>query len=179
MTGGAGFLGAEQGSWAQVCGQDASPDAGPEGQARHGDAPVEQGPSAAQTVAQKFIANKNVVAVLGASTSGSVAATSRRTGRPASRRSRRPRRASTLTKGDNQEATRAFFRVVPADDYQGPTDANYMINKLKVKNVVVFDFQEPYSQGLAGEVEKTLKAAGVTDEPPVRGRTRSQTSRRT
>ena len=69
---------------------------------------------------------------------------------------------TTLTKGDNQEATKSFFRVVPADDYQGPTDAKYMIDVLKVKNVVIIDFQEPYSQGLAGEVEKALKDAGVT-----------------
>ena len=27
---------------------------------------------------------------------------------------------------------------------------------------MIFDFQEPYSQGLGGEVEKALKAAGVT-----------------
>ena len=54
-----------------------------------------------------------------------------------------------------------------------------MINTLKVKNVVLFDFQEPYSQGLAGEVEKVLKAAGVDDEPSVRRRTRSRTSRPT
>ena len=31
-----------------------------------------------------------------------------------------------------------------------------------MKNVVIFDFQEPYSLGLGGEVEKDLKAAGVT-----------------
>ena len=45
---------------------------------------------------------------------------------------------------------------------QGPSDANYMIKTLKVKNVVIVDFQEPYSQGLAGQVETALKAAGVT-----------------
>ena len=28
-----------------------------------------------------------------------------------------------------------------------------MIKTLQVKNVVIFDFQEPYSQGLAGQVE--------------------------
>ena len=42
-----------------------------------------------------------------------------------------------------------------------------MINTLHVKNVVIFDFQEPYSQGLGGQVEKTLKAAGVTTVAPV------------
>ena len=40
-----------------------------------------------------------------------------------------------------------------------------MIKTLKVKNVVVFDFQEPYSLGLASaRSSPTLKAAGVTVE---------------
>ena len=50
---------------------------------------------------------------------------------------------TTLTKGDNQEATKSFFRVIPADDYQGPTDAKYMIDVLKVKNVAIVDFRSP------------------------------------
>ena len=33
---------------------------------------------------------------------------------------------------------------------------------LKVKKVVIFDFQEPYSQGLASAVDTYLKAHGVT-----------------
>jgi branched-chain amino acid transport system substrate-binding protein len=37
-----------------------------------------------------------------------------------------------------------------------------MINTLHVKNVVIFDFQEPYSQGLGSQVEQTLKKAGIT-----------------
>jgi branched-chain amino acid transport system substrate-binding protein len=37
-----------------------------------------------------------------------------------------------------------------------------MINKLKVKKVVLFDFQEPYSQGLASAAETVLKAKGVS-----------------
>jgi branched-chain amino acid transport system substrate-binding protein len=127
-----------------------------------GDAPAEQGPSAAQTVAQKFISNKNLVAVIGGSTSGSVAATSKAFNQAGLVQISSSATRTTLTKGDNQEATKSFFRVIPADDYQGPTDAKYMIGVLKVKNVAIIDFQEPYSQGLAGEVEKALKAAGVT-----------------
>src|SRR4029077_18634391 len=121
-----------------------------------------QGPSAAQSVAQKFIADKNMVAILGGSTSGSVAATSKAFQQAGLVQVSSSATLRTLTKGDTREATKAFFRVVPADDYQGPTDANYMIKTLKAKNVVLFDFQEPYSQGLCGEAEKVLKAAGVT-----------------
>ena len=37
-----------------------------------------------------------------------------------------------------------------------------MIKTLKVKKVVIMDFQEPYSVGLANAVEATLKKAGVS-----------------
>ena len=36
-----------------------------------------------------------------------------------------------------------------------------MLTKLKVKNVVTMDFQEPYSVGLSGAVDQVLKKAGV------------------
>jgi branched-chain amino acid transport system substrate-binding protein len=57
-----------------------------------------------------------------------------------------------------------FFRVVPNDGVQGPTDANYMTSKLGVKRndqVYVIDDQEAYSTGLSDIVERTLKAKGV------------------
>ncbi len=69
---------------------------------------------------------------------------------------------TSLTKGSGREATGAFLRVVPGDYIQGPTDAKFMINQLKVKKVVIMDFQEPYSVGLADAVEATLKAGGVS-----------------
>jgi branched-chain amino acid transport system substrate-binding protein len=162
LTGGAGFLGQEQLSWAKLAVKTLPKSMGLKIKLVPGDAPAEQGPSAAQTVAQKFVANKNIVAVLGGSTSGSVAATSKTFDQAGIVQVSPSATRATLTKGDNQEATKSFYRVVPADDYQGPTDANYMINTLHAKNVVLFDFQEPYSQGLSGEAGKVLKAAGVT-----------------
>jgi branched-chain amino acid transport system substrate-binding protein len=162
LTGGAGFIGQEQLSWAKLAVKTLPKTMGLKIKLVPGDAPAEQGPSAAQTVAQKFIANKSMVGIIGGSTSGSVAATSKAFQQAGLVQISSSATRTTLTKGDNQEATKAFFRVIPADDFQGPTDAKYMIDVMKVKNVVVFDFQEPYSQGLAGEVEKALKAANVT-----------------
>src|SRR5437773_791003 len=71
---------------------------------------------------------------------------------------------SDLTKsvGGVKEGTPAFVRDVPGDYIQGPSDANFMIKNLKVKKVVIMDFQEPYSLGLASAVETTLKAGGVS-----------------
>ena len=59
MTGGAGFLGAEQATWAKYAVKTL---------AKHGlkvklvlgDTPVEQGPAPAQALAQKYVADKSV-----------------------------------------------------------------------------------------------------------------------
>jgi branched-chain amino acid transport system substrate-binding protein len=162
LTGGAGFLGQQQSSWAKYAVKTLAPKMGLKIQLLLGDTPVEQGPAPAQTLAQKYVADKAVVGIVGPSTSGAVGVGSKTYNAAGIVQISESATRTTLTKGDNQEATKSFFRVVPADDIQGPTDAKYMINTLKVKNVVVVDFQEPYSLGLAGGVESALKAAGVT-----------------
>jgi branched-chain amino acid transport system substrate-binding protein len=53
------------------------------------------------------------------------------------------------------------FRVVGRDDQQGPAIANYLAATAKPKTVAVIDDATAYGAGLADEVEKTLKAAGV------------------
>ena len=55
-----------------------------------------------------------------------------------------------------------FFRVVPNDDVQGPTVANYITAKLKFTRVWIIDDQETYSTGLAGSVQNILRSRGVT-----------------
>src|SRR6478735_12162867 len=72
FTGGAGFLGNEQLSWAKYAVKTLAPKYGLKITLVTGDTPVEQGAAPAQTIAQKFIADKAVVAVLGPSTSGAV-----------------------------------------------------------------------------------------------------------
>ena len=52
--------------------------------------------------------------------------------------------------------------MVPGDYIQGPSDARFMIDKLKVKKVVLVDFQEPYSQGLVETMDPLLKAKNVS-----------------
>ena len=164
LTGGAGFLGNEQLSWAKYAVKTLAPRLGLKIQLVTGDTPVEQGSGIATTVAQKFIADKKLVAVLGPSTSGAVAASSDAYAAAGLAHVSPSATRTTLTQrvdGKN-EATPAFFRVVPGDYLQGPTDANFMIKTLKVSKVVIMDFQEPYSVGLADAVEKTLKAGRVS-----------------
>src|SRR3954453_13697036 len=76
VTGGAGFLGAEQGSWAKYAVKTLAKPLGLKVKFVLGDTPVEQGPAPAQALAQKYVGDKSVVVVLGPSTSGAVAASS-------------------------------------------------------------------------------------------------------
>jgi len=54
-----------------------------------------------------------------------------------------------------------FFRVVPNDNIQGPQDANYVINHLHPKDVLVIDDDEAYSQGLVKTMIPVFQKAGV------------------
>src|SRR5260370_42685123 len=76
LTGGAGFLGQEQLSWAKYAVKTLAPPLGLKVTLVPGHTPVEQGPAPAQALAQKFVVDKSVVAILGPSTSGAVAASS-------------------------------------------------------------------------------------------------------
>jgi branched-chain amino acid transport system substrate-binding protein len=162
VTGGAGFLGAEQGSWAKYAVKTLAKPLGLKVKFVLGDTPVEQGPAPAQALAQKYVADKSVLVVLGPSTSGAVAASSSTYYSAKIAHISPSATRTSLTQGSTKEATPAFFRVVPGDYVQGPTDANFMIKTLKVKKVVLLDFQEPYSTGLSDAVESTLKKAGVS-----------------
>jgi len=61
------------------------------------------------------------------------------------------------------------FRVVGRDDQQGPAIATYLANERKPKLVAVVDDASAYGEGIANEVEKTLKAANVKVLPREKG----------
>jgi len=164
LTGGAGFLGQEQSSWASYAVKTLAPGMHLKVKLVLGDTPVEQGPAPAQALAQKYIGDPSVLAILGPSTSGGVAATSK-TFFAAKLAHLSPSATRTdLTQGPvaQREGSPAFFRDVPGDYIQGPSDAAFMIKTLHVKKVVVFDFQEPYSLGLAAAATTVLQKAGVS-----------------
>jgi branched-chain amino acid transport system substrate-binding protein len=60
-----------------------------------------------------------------------------------------------------EQGFKVVFRTVGRDDQQGPAIAAYIANELKAKKVAIADDATAYGEGLANEVEKTLKAAGV------------------
>src|SRR3954452_22603175 len=59
-----------------------------------------------------------------------------------------------------EQGFKNIFRVVGRDDQQGPAVAQYL-ESMKIKKVAIADDATAYGEGLANEVEKTLKAAGV------------------
>ncbi len=62
-----------------------------------------------------------------------------------------------------------IFRTVGRDDQQGPAIASYLNAQYKPKTVAVIDDATAYGEGIANEVEKTLKAAGVVVLPREKG----------
>jgi branched-chain amino acid transport system substrate-binding protein len=165
LTGGAGFLGNAQLKWAKYAVKTLAPKYGLKVNLVTGDTPVEQGAAPAVSLAQKYVSDPKVVAILGPSTSGAVRASSA-TYFAAGIAHVSPSATNTdLTKAENgkpRSATAGFFRIVADDGIQGPSDARFMADKLKAKKVVLIDFQEPYSVGLADSTQAALKAKGVT-----------------
>lgn len=160
LTGGAGFLGNAQLSWAKYAVKRLAPGLGLKVQLLTGDTPVEQGPAPAQALAQKYVADQRVLAVIGPATSGAVASTSQTYFAAGVAHISPSATRTSLTKGTPREGTPGFFRVVPGDYIQGPSDARFMISK-NARKVVIIDFQEPYSVGLADAAQAVLRARNV------------------
>jgi len=118
-------------------------------------------PSKAQIVGQQFASNGAMVAMIGPSGSQEVIAAT-----PILKKAGMAFVSSSATRTDLTDGSRNgyFFRVVPKDDDQGATIANYLTGKLGVKSgdtVMDVDNQNAYSTGLSDTVDKALKAKGV------------------
>ena len=68
-----------------------------------------------------------------------------------------------------EQGFKEVFRVVGRDDQQGPAIASYLAAERKPKVVAVIDDATAYGEGIANEVEKTLKAAHVDVLPREKG----------
>lgn len=73
-----------------------------------------------------------------------------------------------------EQGFKVTFRTVGRDDQQGPAVASYLIAEKKPKLVAVIDDASAYGEGLANEVEKSLKAAGVKVLPREKGTTETR-----
>ncbi|HEX2332493.1 MAG TPA: branched-chain amino acid ABC transporter substrate-binding protein, partial [Burkholderiales bacterium] len=68
-----------------------------------------------------------------------------------------------------EQGYKNVFRVVARDDQQGPAVASYLATNNKPKLVAVIDDATAYGEGIANEVEKTLKAANIEVLPREKG----------
>jgi branched-chain amino acid transport system substrate-binding protein len=114
--------------------------------------------SEAVTVAQNFASNRKIVGVVGPAASQNVAAAGpvfKRAGlamvSPAATQ-------TNLTDGSLPD----FFRVVARDDEQAPTAANFIVQTLHPKNVMVLDDQSTFSVGLANTAQSIFTQDGIS-----------------
>lgn len=68
-----------------------------------------------------------------------------------------------------EQGFKVTFRTVGRDDQQGPAIASYLSAQYHPKTVAVIDDATAYGEGLANEVEKTLKGANVNVLPREKG----------
>ena len=128
-----------------------------------GDTQLGVNTSFAVSVAQSFASNSKVLAVVGpAGSQEVVASTSAYQSGGLGFVSGSATRVSLTDGVTDGNRVGSFYRTVPNDGIQGPTVANYILNKLKATRVYIIDDQEAYSQGLADGVQAILKAKGVT-----------------
>lgn len=106
-------------------------------------------PAQAVNVAKKFVADADVIAVVGHFNSSCT--------KPASAVYHQARIAQITAGSTNPELSRqgfdTFFRVAASDDVQGPRGAQYA-KKLQAQRIYIIDDKTTYGKGLADEFKK-------------------------
>ena len=114
-------------------------------------------PAQATTVTQQFTSNPKMVAVVGPGGSQQVEAVGPLMTGAGMAFVSGSATAAALTTGKYP----TFFRTVANDSVQGPQDANYIVNNLHPKALMIVDDQEAYSTGLVSAMVPVFKAAGI------------------
>jgi branched-chain amino acid transport system substrate-binding protein len=156
VTGDAAQQGTEQLNFAKLAVQQFNEKNGTTFKVVDGDTQLD--PGQASTVAQQFISNKDILAIVGPAGSQEVEAVG-----PLLERNKLAAVSASATSAALTESGKypTFSRVVPSDAAQGPTDANYISGPLGAKKVLIVDDQTSYSTGIADSVEKELKGDSV------------------
>lgn len=116
-------------------------------------------PAAASTIAQSFTSNSKIIATVGPAASQNVAAAAPVLAKANIAMVSPSATATSLTIGSTFHD---FFRVVPRDDEQGPTVANFLIKTLHPKSVMIVDDQSTFGLGLAASSAAVFQKAGVS-----------------
>jgi branched-chain amino acid transport system substrate-binding protein len=156
ITGDAAPLGEEQRNWGKFGLDEFNKANGTKFKMVEGDTQLD--PGQASTVAQQFVSNDDILAVVGPAGSQEVDAVGPVFDRASLGFVSQSATATELTGGDYP----TFSRVVPKDSVQGPTDARYIADELGAKTVVVVDDQTSYSTGIADVLQEELEQSNVT-----------------
>jgi branched-chain amino acid transport system substrate-binding protein len=156
ITGPAASIGQEQLNFGKLALEDFNKANGTSYELVEGDTQLD--PAKATDAAQRFAADNDLYVIVGPAGSQEVLAVA-----PVLGKANLAMISMSATRTDlTEQGWKNFFRVVPRDDVQGATDANFMIDQLKAKKVWVIDDQTAYSTGLRDVVAKTLTDKGVT-----------------
>ena len=142
FTGDVAAIGQEQLNWAKFAVETFNEERGTSFELVEGDTQLD--PAQASVVAPQFVDNDAIVAVVGPAGSQEVDAVGGIYADASMAFISPSATATNLT-----EDYETFFRVVPTDADQGPTDATYMVEELGAQNVLIIDDQSSYSTGLA------------------------------
>ena len=157
LTGGAAFLGQEQLNFARVAVQIFNEETGFNVQLVEGDTMID--PDQGKIVAERFVADPNIYAVVGPAGSQVCEST-----QPTFEAGGLVHITPSCTRVSLTEpGTPTFFRPVPTDGDQGPTDADFMVNELGVQSAYLVDDQSSYATGLTDELEAALNNLEVTN----------------
>ena len=130
FTGDVAAIGQEQLNWAKFAVDQFNEERGTTFTLEEGDTQLD--PAQAATVAPQFVANSDIQAVVGPAGSQEVEAVGSIYGNAGMAFISPSATATNLT-----EDFDTFFRVVPTDADQGPTDATYMAEELGAQNVLI------------------------------------------
>jgi branched-chain amino acid transport system substrate-binding protein len=158
LTGPAAFLGQEQLSWTRFAVSQYNKANRTRFKVVLGDSQLSA--SLARTQGRRMVSNRNVMAVIGGSTSQSVISSAGLFERVNLASISGSATRVDLTNG--QFST--FFRVVPHDGIQGPNMVNFIATNLRADNVVVLDSQDDYSVPLSQSIAAGLRGRNVTVE---------------
>ena len=155
ITGDAGSIGTEQLNWAKFAVARFNEENGTSFRLVEGDTQLD--PAQASTVGQRFASDDAILAVVGPAGSQEVEAVG-----PVFTREGLPFVSPSATRTALTDGSfETFYRVVPNDDAQAPTDADYIASELGAEQVVIIDDQTSYSRPLADGVQTALEEQGV------------------
>lgn len=155
LTGAAGPQGREMLHWAQLAVDQFNAENGTDIKVVEGDDQLD--PAQAATIAQQWVSDDSIVAVVGPESDSTVESAGPIFGQPGMAMVSSTATSSRLTEGKYP----TFYRVTPPDSLQGSQDAQYMIDNLDAKKVFVIDDQSAYSKGIADVVVPLLEDDGV------------------